>query len=147
MMRPAETPLTHVASDIRGLARARLLDGPVCARLLVGAVRRDFPETSLHSLDCPEEIDGRGPCSSQCVRDLFELLTQFGDIFRFAVANTESDTHGGRNANGWSAADNHYPDGFGDFLVRFEDGILFECRQLALIDHHDAVFSPFNGLK
>jgi len=38
-------------------------------------------------------------------------------------------------------------DRFGNFLVRFEDGIFLDGGQLPLIDHHHPGVSPFNGLK
>jgi hypothetical protein len=79
--------------------------------------------------------------------DSLEIFVQFRDAFRFGITYTQCDAHRGRNADRGRSADDHDPDRVGNLFVCLEDGILLHRWQLALIDHHDTVVRPFDGLK
>ena len=61
------------------------------------------------------------------------------------MEDPEGDPHGGGDADGRGAADDHVLDGGSDFEVGAAgDEGLFE-RQAGLVDHDDARGGPFNG--
>ena len=57
----------------------------------------------------------------------------------------QRDPHGGRDADGRSAADGHVADRLGDFLIGAAGDEDFFARQAALVDHDDARVGPLDG--
>jgi hypothetical protein len=63
------------------------------------------------------------------------------------VQNTEGGAHGGSNADGRRAANDHFTDGFGDFAVVGVSVGDFLGGKKALVEHDNAAGGPFDGLR
>ena len=112
----------------------------------VCAVARNFLEATFHAFDRPKQIHGGRPGGGQSVGNLAEFFAKAVDVFCFGIPNAESDAHRRRDADRRRSANNHDANGFGNFLIRFEDRIFLDRRQLPLVDHHHAVIGPFDRL-
>src|SRR6266702_3469063 len=111
----------------------------------VGSRRDVFGEAALHALDGPEEIDGGGAGFCERGADFSKFGFESADGFHRGMQNAERGAHGG-DADGGSAADNHFADGFGDVAVVGVGVGDFLGGKAALVQYDDAAVGPFDRL-
>ncbi len=91
-------------------------------------------KAALHAADGPEEIDGGGTGFTDDAADIGESGAELRDGGDGQVARAEGDAHGGGDADGGSATDDHGANGIGyGLVVGAVDPDLFG-RQLGLVD-------------
>src|SRR6266581_4813142 len=112
----------------------------------VGSLRDEFGEAALHALDGPEEIDGGGAGFCERGADFSKFGFESADGFHRGMQNAERGAHGGGDADGGSAADNHFADGFGDVAVVGVGVGDFLGGKAALVQYDDAAVGPFDRL-
>ena len=105
-----------------------------------------FGEAALHALDGPEEIDGGGAGFCERVADLREFGAESFHGFRGSMQNAEGSAHGRSNADGRSATNDHFTDGFSDFAIVGVGVGDFLGGKAALVDDDHAAISPCDGL-
>ena len=96
-------------------------------------------------VDAPEEIDGGGAGFGERLGDDGDFCGEGREGGRGAAVDADGHAHGGRDADGGSAADDHVADDGGDLLVvGGEDVGLFE-GELGLVEEVNAGWEPFEG--
>src|SRR6266487_2611434 len=112
----------------------------------VGSLRGEFGEAALHALKSPEKIHGGGAGFCERGADFGKFGFESADGFRGGMQNAERGAHGGGDADGGSAADDHFADGFGDVAVVGVGVGDFLGGKAALVEYDDAAVGPFDRL-
>jgi hypothetical protein len=101
-------------------------------------------EDSLHSLDGPEQVDGRWPRRGEQVAGFLKLDGELLRASRLAALHRQRHPHRRAHADGRRAPDDHGLDGAGHIGRRPTLNVLLDPRELPLVDHEDCVLLPAN---
>ncbi len=109
-------------------------------------MRGEFGEAALHALERPGKIDRGGASLRERAADFCEFGTQLVHGLCRRVKNAEGGPHGGSDADGRRAANDHFTDGARDFAVVGVGVVDFFGGKTALVEDEDAAVRPFDGL-
>ena len=93
--------------------------------------------------DAPEEVDGGGAGFGEGLCDDCDLFGEGREGGRGAAVDADGHAHGGRDADGWGAADDHIANDGSDLLVIGGEDVGLLEGELGLVEEVNAGREPF----